>query len=206
MRGIPKTHSIIAILFSLHFRPDNDRVFTTNITSQSLARRSPILDRFKPNLFLSTTMFNLKSRKITRLLHVSVLWLVFSVFVAAATGTFAASWGLGPGGNERLDSGFYNLLSQTFLTLLASWCTVHPVLHNYLTKRRSRVPLPAHTVVFIFSYIATFCTAVAAPIAYARVRGQPWAGNIGNTMNFVSSFFTVVTASQLAAGVMRIED
>lgn len=149
-------------------------------------------------------MFKLRSRQVTRFLHVSVLWVVFAVFVAAGTGTFAASWN--PGQDERLDSGFYNLLSQTFLTLLASWCTVHPVLHNYLTKRRSRVQLPAPTVVFIFSFIATFCTAVAAPVIYARLPDRASAENIGNTMNFVSGFFTVVTASQLAGGVMRIED
>lgn len=151
-------------------------------------------------------MFKLRSRQVTRFLHVSVLWVVFAVFVAAGTGTFAASWSPLDGRNKRLDSGFYNLLSQTFLTLLASWCTVHPVLHNYLMKRRSRVQLPAPTVVFIFSFIATFCAAVAAPIIYARLRDPTSAANIGNTMNFVSSFFTVVTASQLAGGVMRIED
>lgn len=151
----------------------------------------------------SRRLFNLRSKRVTRFLHVSVLWVLFAVFVAAGTGTFAASWQ--PAGDSRLDSGFYNLLSQTFLTLLASWCTVHPVLHNYLTERRSRVPLPAPTVVFIFSFIATFCAAMAAPIFYARLSNRALAGNIGNTLNFVSGFFTVVTASQLAGGVMRIE-
>lgn len=151
-------------------------------------------------------MFNLRSRKISRLLHVSVLWVVFAVFVAAATGTFAASWRPELSGDDRLDSGFYNLLSQTFLTLLASWCTVHPVLHNYLTKPPSRVPLPAPTVVFIFSFVATFCTAVAAPVFYARLSNRTSAENIGNTMNFVSGFFTVVTAGLFAGGVMRIKD
>lgn len=159
-------------------------------------------------------MFNLRSKRVTRFLHVSVLWFLFAVFVAAGTGTFAASWRLQPAQDSRdqpaqdsgLDSGFYNLLSQTFLTLLASWCTVHPVLHNHLTKRRSRVPLPAPTVVFIFSFVATFCAAMAAPIFYARLRNRAVAENIGNTLNFVSGFFTVVTASQLAGGVMRIED
>lgn len=151
-------------------------------------------------------MFNMRSKRVTRFLHVSVLWFLFAVFVATGTGTFAASWQANPNGDKRLDSGFYNLLSQTFLTLLASWCTVHPVLHNHLTKRRSRVPLPTPTVVFIFSVIATFCAGLAAPVFYARLSNRVLAENIGNTLNFVSSFFTVVTASQLAGGVMRIED
>lgn len=158
--------------------------------------------------------FNLRSRRVTRFLHVSVLWVVFAVFVAAGTGTFAASWHLDPSmdhcldpcGDRRLDSGFYNLLRQSFLTLLASWCTVHPVLHDHLSKHRSRVQLPAPTDIFIFSSVATFCAAVAGPIIYARLYDQDSAENIGNTMNFVSIFFTVVTACQLAGGVMRIED
>lgn len=151
-------------------------------------------------------MFNLRKPPVTRFLHVSVLWFVFAIFVAAATGTFAASWRLAPDGDKRLDSGFYSLLSQTFLTLLASWCTVHPVLHNYLTKHRRRVQLPAPTVVFILSFVATICAAVAAPVTYARLLDGDLAENVGNTLNFVSSFFTVVTASQLAGGVMRIKD
>lgn len=153
-------------------------------------------------------MFNLRSKRVTRFLHVSVLWFAFAVFVAAGTGAFAFSWSFEPSGNQRLDSSFYNLLSQTFLTLLASWCTIHPVLHDHFTKRKSRVQLPAPTVVFIFSSIATFISAVAAPITYASLslRDRAWAENVGNTMNFVSSFFTVVTASQLAGGVMRIDD
>lgn len=151
-------------------------------------------------------MFNLRSKRVTRFLHVSVLWFLFAVFVAAGTGTFSASWRPQSDDDSHFDSGFCNLLSQTFLTLLASWCTVQPVLHNHLTKKRSRVQLPAPTVVFIFSFFATFCAAMAAPIFYARLRNRALAENIGNTLNFVSSFFTVVTASQLAGGVMRIED
>lgn len=156
-------------------------------------------------------IFNLRNRQVTRFLHPSVLWFVFAVFVAASTGIFAASWrlgpdGNGPDGNSPLDSGFYNLLSQSFLTLLASWCTVHPVLHDHLNKRRSRVELPAPTIVFIFSFVATVCAAVVAPVTYAKVGNRELAENIGNTMNFISTFFTVVTASQLAGGVMRITD
>ncbi|KAH8763687.1 hypothetical protein F5883DRAFT_646091 [Diaporthe sp. PMI_573] len=151
-------------------------------------------------------MINLRSRRVTRFLHPSVLWSVFAIFVAASTGTFAASWRLESDGSRNLDSSFYNLLSQSFLTLIASWCTVHPVLHDHLSKRRSRVELPAPKVVFIFSFLTTAFAAVAAPVAYSRLRDRALAENIGNTMNFVSTFFTVVTASQLAGGVMRITD
>lgn len=151
-------------------------------------------------------IFNLRNRQVTCFLHPSVLWFVFAVFVSASTGIFAASWRLGTDRNSPLDSGFYNLLSQSFLTLLASWCTVHPVLHDHLNKRRSRVELPAPTIVFILSFVATVCAAVIAPVTYASVRDRELAENMGNTMNFISTFFTVVTASQLAGGVMRITD
>lgn len=100
---------------------------------------------------------------VSRFLHPSVLRFVFVVFVAASTGTFAASWRAAPDGNNY-DSGFFNLLSQSFLTLLA------------------------------------------APIAYAQLVDRKSAENIGNTMNFVSAFFAVVTANQLARGVMCITD
>lgn len=162
--------------------------------------------RFRQILYAMRQLFNLRSRRITRFLHPSVLWLVFAVFVAASTGIFSASWRLGPDQNNRLDSGFYNLLSQSVLTLLASWCTVHPVLHDHLSKQRSRVQLPAPTIVFILSFVATVCAAVVAPVTYARVGNRELAENMGNTMNFISTFFTVVTASQLAGGVMRITD
>ncbi|KAJ0108164.1 hypothetical protein J7T55_000129 [Diaporthe amygdali] len=143
---------------------------------------------------------------VTRFLHVSVLWLLFAIFVGASTGTFAASWFVQSDGGNRLDNDFYNLLSQAFLTLLASYCTLLPVLHDALTRERSRVQLPVPTAVFYLSVIATICTAVAAPVTYAKVREDSNRANIGNTMNFVSSFFAVVTASQLAGGIMRIRE
>lgn len=142
---------------------------------------------------------------VSRFLHPSVLRFVFVVFVAASSGTFAASWYAAPDRNNY-DSGFFNLLSQSFLTLLASWCTVHPVLHDHFSKRRSRVELPAPTLVFILCFVATVCAAVAAPIFYAQLADRKSAENVGNTMNFVSAFFAVVTANQLARGVMCITD
>jgi hypothetical protein len=168
---------------------------------------------FKPKFNAMGGMINLRSRRVTRFLHPSVLWLMFAVFVAAATGTFSASWlsesNVAVCESDRstpLDNGFYNLLSQSFLTLIASWCTVHPVLHDHLSKRHSRVELPAPKLVFIVSFLTTVSAAILAPVTYARVGNRALADNLGNTMNFVSTFFTVVTASQLAGGVMRIMD
>lgn len=111
---------------------------------------------------------------------------------------------LRPGGDNRLDSGFYNLLSQSLLTLLASYCTLLPILHDTLTRQHFLVKLPVPTRVFYLLVLATISTAVAAPIAYAKLPGDDYAVNIGNTMNFISSFSAVVTASQLAGGIMRI--
>ncbi|KAL1865349.1 hypothetical protein Daus18300_007239 [Diaporthe australafricana] len=116
------------------------------------------------------------------------------------------SWSIQPGEDKgRLDCGFYTLLSQSLLTLLASYCTLLPILHDTITRQQFLVKLPVPTRVFYLLVLATISTAVAAPITYAKVPGDDQhAMNIGNTMNFISSFSAVVTASQLAGGIMRI--
>lgn len=100
---------------------------------------------------------------------------------------------------SRWDSGFYNLMSQVLITILACYCTLIPVLHAHLNQ----VGLKVNDIVFYFSIVCALSTAVVAPVVYvARPQGD-WE-NVSNVLNFVSSVCSVITASQLAAGVLKI--
>lgn len=57
-------------------------------------------------------------------------------------------------------------------------------------------------LVFYITIGAGLCAAVAAPVVYVA-RGRDWEG-VSNILNFVSSVSSVITASQLAAGVLKL--
>lgn len=131
------------------------------------------------------------------LLSPSVLWFLFGVFVAASGVLLGMS--LGNTTNVPWDSSFYNLMSQVFITIFACYCTLAPVLHAHL---KGTVDLQVNLVVFYFTVTAALCTAVAAPVVYV-VHGRGYE-NASNILIFVSSVSSVITASQLAAGVLKL--
>lgn len=164
------------------------------------------------------------------LLDISVLWLLVILAVGGGVGTFAASCLVVDADHGRRDGNFYNILGQTVFNVAGSYCTVVPVLHDRWNRGaraaahrargirlrrffrsdrplddgtedpRPRIQLPAH-VVFWVAFLATNATAVAAPIAY--VTAAEYYANVANGLSFASTFFALVMASQLAAGIMR---
>lgn len=142
---------------------------------------------------------------IERFLSPAVLWFLFGSFVAASGVMLGLSLGKANDDNttaptaSRLDSSFYNLMSQVFITILACYCTLIPVLHAHLA---GNVALQVNVIVFYFTIVAALCTAVSAPVVYvAQVKGWESTSDI---LNFVSSVSSVITASQLAAGVLKL--
>lgn len=132
----------------------------------------------------------------------SVLWFLFGSFVAASGVMLGIS--LGQANNNdttttRWDSSFYNLMSQVFITILACYCTLIPVLHAHLA---GSLDLKVNVVVFYVAVVAALCTAVSAPVVYVA-RGDNWE-SASTILNFVSSVSSVITASQLAAGVLKL--
>lgn len=142
-----------------------------------------------------------------RLLSPSVLWCLFGVFVATSGIMLGISLHTttsnndddDAGGGSPYDAGFFNLVSQVLVTVLASYCTLIPVLHAHL---RGGVDLRVNVVVFYVTVAAALGTAVAAPAVYVA-RGEHYEDK-SNTLNFASSVFSVITASQLATGVLRL--
>lgn len=62
--------------------------------------------------------------------------------------------------------------------------------------RNGNVNLQMNVVVFYFT--------IVAPVVYVRRQGEESWENASNTLNFISSVSSVITASQLAAGVLRL--
>lgn len=97
------------------------------------------------------------------------------------------------------NSNFYYLMSQVFITVFSCYCTLAPVLHAHL---KGTVDLQINLVVFYLTVTTALCTAVAAPVVHV-VHGREY-GNASNILSFVSSVLSVITASQLAAGVLKL--
>lgn len=140
-------------------------------------------------------------------LDASVLWFLFGVLIAISGAmlgfSLAPSTPSGTNGGSRTDSNFYNFMSQTFMTILACYCTLLPVLHAHLNKRVGFQLGSVAIVVFYITVCVALVTAVAAPIVYVKA-GTASAQNISNALGFASSVCSVVTASQLAAGVLEL--
>lgn len=145
----------------------------------------------------------------------SVFWVVFGIFVATSglmLGLFlplyaALTSRCNSTNTKTIDtssdkstgpftSDFYNLMSRVLITILACYCTLIPVLHVHPTGTKC---LKIHDKVFYFIVVVTLATAIAAVVT--RVTKQDTASSI---LNFVSSLFSVITAGQLAAGVMNL--
>lgn len=162
------------------------------------------------------------------LLEVSVLWFLIVIAAGGGAGAFVASCvAQTPRDNNsnsstRYDSNFYQIISQSVLAIVASYCTLIPILQanvqptvplktnnstlrswfhrqkpsdDGLVHENTKIHLSTK-VVFYFSVLATTATAVAAPIAYVTHQGSYQ--NVANGLGFASSFFAAVTTSQLA--------
>lgn len=139
---------------------------------------------------------------VDQFLDSSVLWFLFGVLIAVSGAMlgFSVSHYTSPENNTRFDDNFYNYMSQTFMTILACYCTLLPVLHAHLNKKVGFQLGEVAIVVFYVTVGVALTTAVASPIVYAKSSST----SVSNALSFASSVCSVVTASQLAAGVLQL--
>jgi hypothetical protein len=136
----------------------------------------------------------------------TILWFLVVVFISVSCTLLGMALGKQPAIDAnpplivatqlQIDQARYTLMSQTFLQLLASYCTLMPVLAYNIKKRK----LSVNHYVFYFSTVASILTAIAAPIVF-QVDPNSIASNL---LNFISNMFSIVTATQLAGGVMKL--
>jgi len=140
------------------------------------------------------------------------------VFIASGSALFGYSQQYQPptnttgsGQHESLswkqDPNFHNLLWQVIFQLVASYCTLVPVIRDVREANekgsRSKGKTGRDSI-----YDATFYTCIAtsvitafmAPFIYAGTL-IPEAATISNVLNFISTVFSVIAASQLAGKI-----
>lgn len=129
----------------------------------------------------------------------SVLWCLFGMLIATSGVCLGLS--LDPNTTtSRYDPNFYNLMAQLFLTVFACYCTLSPVLHAHLDKK---INLQVNLHVFYIFIAIAVCAALVAPIVYVAASDAAHEGT-SNVLAFVSSVSSAITASQLAAGVLKL--
>ncbi|KAH8596551.1 hypothetical protein B0O99DRAFT_685552 [Bisporella sp. PMI_857] len=109
---------------------------------------------------------------VTPVLSPAVLWCVVVIFITLGSVflgmTIAYQDTIKSGSKYDLmkDPEFLNIMTQTSLQLLASYCTLIPVLGDSLKKKKK---INVNHYVFYFATIASIVTTVAAPITYMRL-------------------------------------
>ncbi|KAI0177134.1 hypothetical protein BJ166DRAFT_585267 [Pestalotiopsis sp. NC0098] len=92
---------------------------------------------------------------------------------------------------------FYSLVSSFFLQTLSAYCHLVPILDDHMRRK----DIDVHHYVFYVSILASMLAAVLAPILYCRSAQGP---ELSVAMNFLANIFDVVTATQLAGGIMKL--
>lgn len=92
---------------------------------------------------------------------------------------------------------FYSLVSSFFLQTLSAYCHLVPILDDHMRRK----DIDVHHYVFYVSILASMLAAVLAPILYCRGAQGP---ELSVAMNFLANIFDVVTATQLAGGIMKL--
>lgn len=145
-----------------------------------------------------------------------VLWCLVALYIPAGAAVLGLSFSannsptrcengkLNAQSKLSADPNFLSLLWQTILQLLASYCSLVPVLRDRRKRikakmQRSKV---VHDSVFYGAVAVSVVAAIMAPILYTKL---DCGSNVSssNALNFVSTITALIAASQLAA---RIED
>ncbi|ETS87653.1 hypothetical protein PFICI_01481 [Pestalotiopsis fici W106-1] len=92
---------------------------------------------------------------------------------------------------------FVGLLSSFFLQILSSYCHLVPILDDHMRRKE----IDVHHYIFYFSIATSMLTAMLAPILFCN-KGKGLELSI--VMNFLANIFDVVTATQLAGGIMKL--
>jgi hypothetical protein len=139
----------------------------------------------------------LQSRKESPYLSRAVLWCFVVVVISLGSIFLGISVASLQTENSKYDSALFNLLSQVVLQLLASYCTLMPILDDNLKYK----VVDVNHYVFYFSVAISVLTAIVTPLSYAYAKDRP---EVSVILNFVSSLFSIVTATQLAGGIMQL--
>ncbi|KAI1874436.1 hypothetical protein JX265_004644 [Neoarthrinium moseri] len=106
--------------------------------------------------------------------------------------------------STRHNAAIYSVLSQAILQLLAIYCTVVPVLNDYLSSKDAR-KLNVNFRVFFVSVIVSTTAAIAAPLTFGAIPAEPQGEMASAILAFASSVFSIITATQLASGVLKLD-
>lgn len=93
----------------------------------------------------------------------------------------------------RTDDGFWTLLSQLFLQLLAAFCTLYPVVVNHELR------VPATRFWFMMLLAVSVFTALGAVVVYSR----SW--KVATMLSFGGGFAQIISAGQLAVSLSSYE-
>ncbi|KAL6890683.1 hypothetical protein GGI43DRAFT_214557 [Trichoderma evansii] len=91
------------------------------------------------------------------------------------------------------DDGFWTLLGQLFLQLLASFCTLYPVVVNHELR------VPATRFWFMTLLAVSVFTALGAVVVYS------WSWKIATMLSFGGAFAQIISAGQLAVSLSSYE-
>jgi type IV secretory pathway VirB6-like protein len=127
----------------------------------------------------------------------TVLWAIVAIFLAIGSIVFGYSFDRNGGVEEdwdwREDRTFYGLLWQNVLQLLATFCSVVPVLRNQRTNKS-----PVFKVIFYSCASISILTATLAPIAYVHFSPNKPSSTSSSILNFAATIFAIIPAAQLA--------
>lgn len=126
----------------------------------------------------------------------TVLWAIVAIFLVIGSIVFGYSFDRNGGEGDwdwREDRTFYGLLWQTVLQVLATFCSVVPVLRNQ-RQNKSQV----FNVVFYSCASISIVAAILAPIAYVHFSPNKPEITSSSILNFAATIFAIIPAAQLA--------
>ncbi|KAF7522563.1 hypothetical protein G7054_g12087 [Neopestalotiopsis clavispora] len=134
----------------------------------------------------------------------SVLWMLVVIILSVngALVGYSISKNVPPDPNDSSDkctsdSRFVGFLSSFFRQVLSSYCHLVPILDDHLRRKE----IDVHHYIFYFSIATSMLTAMLAPILYCN---KDEGLKLSIVMNFLANIFDVVTATQLAGGIMKL--
>ncbi|KFA56300.1 hypothetical protein S40293_10360 [Stachybotrys chartarum IBT 40293] len=156
------------------------------------------------NMWPSRTSKASQATGLDVLISQPVLWAFVLILIGIAGAVLGYGLDIEHQDSYRSDPAFYNLLWQTVLQILASYCSLVPVLRD----RRQRIAKNKATVgvkaledgVFYGCVALSIISAIFAPITYAQVPDQ--GGVTSSTIfNFAATVFAIIPATQLAGRI-----
>ncbi|KAK6208197.1 hypothetical protein LQW54_006978 [Pestalotiopsis sp. IQ-011] len=142
------------------------------------------------------------SAAVQNFIRPSVLWMLVVITLSvsgALVGISIQSLTENQPGNTKCTNSprLYSLVSSFFLQTLSAYCHLVPILDDHMRRK----DIDVHHYVFYVSILASMLAAVLAPVLYCSGAQVP---ELSVAMNFLANIFDVVTATQLAGGIMKL--